>query len=105
MRIYWTIKSIPELSGLPREVRKKNYNEALRRLKTHRAFWAGGLVYIAVLLSVSYLLEMLYTGDKSGPWSFLRLIIATIPASLIWTQINIHLLRKYYKPLLSRQAE
>lgn len=105
MRIYWTIKAIPELKGLPRDVRKRNYNEALRRLKKHREFWAGALVYIAVLFSVSFLLETIYTGDKSGMWSFCRLMIATIPASLIWTQINIYLLRKHYKTLLSRQAE
>ncbi|HAW6108451.1 TPA: hypothetical protein JL428_004765 [Escherichia coli] len=40
MKIYWTRKSIPELSALPPSLRKKNFTDAYNAASSHIAYSA-----------------------------------------------------------------
>jgi len=41
MRIYWSLKSIPELSDLPSEERRRVWRAAYWKTARHWQFWAG----------------------------------------------------------------
>ena len=52
MQIYWTLKSIPELSGLPSEERMRVWRAAYWKTKRHWQFWAG-LVGLGLCAGIS----------------------------------------------------
>src|SRR5215475_3779534 len=41
MRIYWSLKSVPELSDLPSEERRRVWRAAYWKTARHWQFWAG----------------------------------------------------------------
>lgn len=61
MKIYFTKKSIPELSELPPDLRRKNFKDAYNAISTHIEFWVGaGIAFICILfflesMIISYL--------------------------------------------------
>ncbi|HBJ5625423.1 TPA: hypothetical protein LCR10_003871 [Salmonella enterica subsp. enterica serovar Hvittingfoss] len=46
MKLYWTLKSIPELTDLPANLRNKNFKDAYNALYTHFEYWAGTRIQI-----------------------------------------------------------
>jgi len=52
MQIYWTLKSIPELSALPPGERGRVWRVAYRETKRHWQYWAG-LVGVGLCVGIS----------------------------------------------------
>lgn len=51
MKIYWTRKSIPELSALPPSLRKKNFTDAYNAASSHIEYWIGaGVSFISMMI-------------------------------------------------------
>ena len=51
MQIYWTLRSIPELSGLPSDERRRVWWDAYRKTTRHWQYWAG-LVGMAACMEI-----------------------------------------------------
>ncbi|EOW4444279.1 hypothetical protein ACXGP8_004631, partial [Escherichia coli] len=51
MKIYWTRKSIPELSALPPSLRKKNFTDTYNAASSHIEYWIGaGVSFISMMI-------------------------------------------------------
>jgi hypothetical protein len=91
MKIYWTLKSIPELSGLPSGERGRVWRAAHWKMMRHGhwQYWAG-LVAFYLCLKIG---EHIY--DRIGGY------IGVAVGSFIFSQVSIHLARPYIRALLS----
>ncbi|EBK1959735.1 hypothetical protein LZ92_23795 [Salmonella enterica] len=45
MKIYWTLKSISELTNLPPNLRNKNFKDACNALPAHVEYRAGAAIF------------------------------------------------------------
>jgi hypothetical protein len=62
MRIYWTLKSIPELTLLSGPERRKVWRSAYRKTLSHSQIWVG-LFLLSLFVSISaYLGELCGSG-------------------------------------------
>ncbi|MBK0167488.1 hypothetical protein [Klebsiella sp. S69] len=84
MKIYWTLKSIPELSQLPLKERGKRWRCAYWRTFRHWETW-GALVLMA-----------LFTGSGSYFFSGFGSAVMAGTGGFIYSQIVIYVARKYY---------
>jgi hypothetical protein len=92
MQIYWTLKSIPELSGLPLKERMRVWRAAHWKITRHWQYWAS-LVGIGL-------------GVEIGQHIYARLgsFIGGVVGVFIFSQVSIHLVRPYIRDLLSDEA-
>lgn len=104
MKIYWSGKDIPELAGLPASVGHKNYKEARSRANSHVETWLGGVVYLGVMVGLSVVFDRVFPGKGTFAHSFVTIICALLPATFIWNQITIYVMRKYYTHILVRRS-
>jgi hypothetical protein len=93
MQIYWTLKSIPELSGLPIKERRRVWRAALRKIRIrHWQYWAS-LVGIALCVEIGQHIYAHLGGS-----------IGAVVGAFIFSQVSIHLARPYIRDLLSDEA-
>jgi hypothetical protein len=92
MQIYWTLKSIPELSGLPSDERRRVWLDA-RRLMVRRSwqFWVSVFGSLTVCITIG---DMLIGHPPLG--AFIGLVVATW---INW-QISVYVVRPYVRTLL-----
>ena len=91
MQIYWTLKSVPELSGLPTDdERRRVWRDAYRKL-TRRSwqFWVS-LVGFGLCVHIG---DHIYYGIGG--------LIGVVVGVFIFSQVQIHLARPYIRALLS----
>lgn len=100
MKIYFRRRSIPELKDLPSDLRRRNYSDAFRMIRSHYQFWVGMIIYLALVLCFMSVFSRLFPHADA----FVKSIVSVMPCVIIWNQINIHLMRKYYKHILERRA-
>lgn len=94
MRIYWRLGSVPELENLPREERGRAWRRAYGKTFRHWQTWAGVIACGACAA----------TGGAIGATFGLPMIGAGIGGGIggfIFSQIVIHVARRYYADLLS----
>lgn len=103
MKIYWTKKSIPELTNLPKHIRKRNYQEARRKASAHYEHWLGALLFVALIFILQALFYKIVP-CKNGFWPALARAAFSVPvAALAWEQCTIYVMRKYYPHILIRK--
>ena len=88
MQIYWTLKSVPELSGLPWEERGRVGRAASWKIARHWQFWVSS-VGIGLCAHI---------GDIYGR---IGGYIGAVVGAFIFSQVQIHLARPYIRALLS----
>ncbi|WP_313715285.1 hypothetical protein [Atlantibacter hermannii] len=88
MRIYWTLKSIPELSNLQVQERRKRWKRVYKSCFRHWETWAG--------LTLGGLLAGLGSYFYTFPGSFIGGFIG----GSIYFQIVVYVALKYYRNLL-----
>lgn len=88
MRIYWTLKSIPELSHLSSRERRKRWRSVYRSAFRHLETWSG-LALVGILGGVG--------SHFFGPVGAAALAGA---GGLFYGQIVIYVARKYYRQRL-----
>ena len=89
MQIYWTLKSIPELSGLPLGERMRVWRAAHWNIYRHWQFWAS-LVGMVLCMGIG---RHIY--DRIGGY------IGVVVGSFIFSQVSAHLARPYIRAYLS----
>ncbi len=95
MKFYWTTRSIPELTQLPTEERKKVWQYHSCRCFQHRETWIGVLVIILLTLS-GWLLGAVLTEDaiQKKAWKEVLGMFGGIVGSLLFMQIVVGVVRK-----------
>ncbi len=63
-------------------------------------FWLGLLVYFVLMLFFMALFRHFFPDANT----FLSSVVSVLPSVIIWNQINITLMRKYYKHILERRS-
>jgi hypothetical protein len=96
MQIYWSLKSIPELSGLPRAERGRRWRAAYRKTFRHWQTW----VSLLALGLCSVLGE--YLGSLTGS-QFIGSVVGAGVGGLIYGQVATELARPYLRSLSSVQ--
>ena len=91
MQIYWTLKSIPELSGLPLGERMRVWRAASWKTTRHWQFWAG-VVASYLCLKIG---EHIY--DHIGGF------VGVAVGAFIIGQVQAHLARPYLRATLLHQ--
>ena len=98
MRIYWTIKSIPELAGLPPDQQRRLWREGYWQAFRHWSMWVS---LAAVGLGAGI-------GSYLGPLSGLQVVgaalggaIGSFPASIVSTE----LVRRHLRARASREGD
>jgi hypothetical protein len=111
MRIYWSLKSAPELAALTRKERRRVHEECLRRLFWHAP--AGCRSITAYLAQMFILAGTMFVGIsifgafgiKSNFWIFLALAFIGGPVgSFVFSQLAIPVLRPFYPELIDKNA-
>jgi hypothetical protein len=96
MQIYWTLKSIPELSGLPSDDERRRVwwdaNGKMRRRSWQ--YWVSFVGIFAVCIEI---------GDVLIGYHPLGAVIGLFVGGLIQTHISLHLVRPYIRTLLSAE--
>jgi hypothetical protein len=95
MQIYWTLKSVPELSGLPLKERMRVWRDAHREM-TRRS----GLHYVSL---VGIFAVCIFGGDALIGHDPLGSLIGLIVGILIHTNISLRLARPYIRATLLHQ--
>ncbi|MGE0969206.1 hypothetical protein ACQFN5_04035 [Klebsiella sp. WOUb02] len=103
MKIYWAKKSIPELAGLPRDLRRKNFKDAYNAISTHIEYWVGAGVAFLFILFFFRVYDYLLPGQNSFPRDIVRTVVVVYPAMLIWFQFSVYGMRKHYRHILERE--
>ncbi|WP_416414347.1 hypothetical protein [Pantoea sp. App145] len=88
MKIFWSLRSIPELSQLPSKECGKRWNEVYALTFRHWETWAG-LALCALLCGM---------GVKF--FGIPGVIIMGAIAGFLYSQVVIHVARKYYRQRL-----
>lgn len=89
MRIYWTLKSIPELSKLSTDERVKRWRRTYKSTFRHWETWAG-----LVLMG-------LFSGMGSHFFGWVGTAVMCGLGGELYSQIVIYTARKYYRHRLS----
>jgi len=91
MQIYWTLKSIPELSGLPSGERGRVWRTAYWKIIRHWQYWAS-LLGIGLCVKIGAML----IGNLGA-------YIGGVVCALIHVQVVVHLARPYIRAALLHQ--
>jgi hypothetical protein len=109
MRIYWSLKSVPELAALTRKERRRVHEECLRRhfwrapascrsITAHLAqiFILAGIMFVCISISGA-------CGMKPNFWIFLVSAFIGMPAgSFVFSRIAIPVLRPFYREFIEK---
>lgn len=104
MKIYWTKKSIPELTNLPPIIRNKNYKDAYSAISTHIEYWIGAGIALAWILFFFRVYDYLLPGQNNFPRDAVRTLCVVCPGVMIWNQFAIYGMRKHYRHILQREG-
>ncbi|EBW7490464.1 hypothetical protein RG950_002618 [Salmonella enterica] len=105
MKLYWTLKSIPELTDLPANLRNKNFKDAYNALYTHFEYWAGIVIFFICYIIFSRAYNYLFPAQLIFPYSIIRDLLTLSPGLVIWYQFIIYGVRKHYRHILERGKE
>lgn len=105
MKLYWTLKSIPELTDLPANLRNKNFKDAYNALYTHFEYWAGIVIFFICSIIFSRAYHYLFPAPLIFPYSIIRDLLTLSPGLVIWYQFIIYGVRKHYHHILERGKE
>lgn len=103
MKIYWTIKSIPELADLPPQLRKKNFKDAYSAISTHIEHWAGPTIGFICIVFFFRVYDYFLPNQNTFPRCIISTLCVICPGIFIWNQIIIYGIRKHYHHLLERE--
>ena len=100
IKIYWTKKSIPELTKLSPVQRKRNYREAAKLASTHREYGIGIGIFALLIL----ILSMLFKSSIPDPElrDVLRGCLTILHAAYVFVQFRIYAMRKHYRHILMK---
>ncbi|HFW3114511.1 TPA: hypothetical protein ACIVNJ_004989 [Salmonella enterica subsp. diarizonae serovar 61:r:-] len=102
MKLYWTLKSIPELTDLPANLRSKNFKDAYNALYTRFEYWAGIVIFFICNITLSRVYNYLFPTQLVFPYSIIRDLLPLFPGLVIWYQFIVHGVRKHYRHILER---
>ncbi|MBZ9582908.1 hypothetical protein [Klebsiella quasivariicola] len=102
MKIYWTRKSIPELTDLPPRLRNKNFKDAHNAISTHIEYWAGAAIAVICNLIIFRIYEYFFPAQNTFPYNIVRMLCVICPGMIIWYQFCIYGMRKHYRHILER---
>lgn len=102
MKLYLTLKSIPELTDLPTNIRKKNFKEACHALPAHITFWAGAAVAVICNIIFSTVYDYYFPGRNIWPYNITRGFCVVFPGMILWYQFNVYIMRKHYRHILEQ---
>lgn len=105
MKLYWTLKNIPELTDLPANLRNKNFKDAYNALYTHFEYWAGIVIFFICNIIFSRAYHYLFPVQLIFPYSIIRDLLTLSPGLVIWYQFIIYGVRKHYRHILERGKE
>lgn len=105
MKLYWTLKNIPELTDLPANVRNKNFKDAYNALYVHSEYRAGFVIFFICNIIFSRAYNYLFPAQLIFPYSIIRDLLTLSPGLVIWYQIIIYGVRKHYRHILERGKE
>ncbi|HFW3091520.1 TPA: hypothetical protein ACIBE3_005291, partial [Salmonella enterica subsp. enterica serovar Reading] len=105
MKLYWTLKSIPELTDLPANLRNKNFKDAYNALYTHFEYWAGVVIFFICNIIFSKVYNYLFPAQLIFPGSIIRDLPPLFTGLVIWYQFIIYAVRKHYRHILERGKE
>ena len=98
MRIYWTVRQIPELAALPRAERGVVWRRAYARAFRHWQTWAG-LVSCGALAGVGG-----YVGGLLGH-AYVGAGVGGGVGGFVFWQVVIHVILSHYKHLLTSDGD
>lgn len=93
MQIYWTLKGIPELSGLSRQERGSRWRMAVRKTFRHWQIWLAIAAFAACIWLATYfggLIDMDALGAALGGGA----------GGFMFSQVTNAVARKYYRHIL-----
>ncbi len=94
MQIYWTLKSIPELSGLPRAARGRAWRAVSWKTFRHWQTWVS-LAGLALCSGIGVYLASLI--DPSTTSLIIGGVIASGPAGFVYGQVVTAMARPYLR--------
>jgi hypothetical protein len=101
MKIYWTLKDVPELSGLPSEERMRVWRAAHGKLIRHWQYWAG-LVGVGLCAGISvHIGGLIGAGVHIG--GLIGVGVGGFVGGFIFDQVSKHLARPYIRATLLHQ--
>ena len=74
--IYWSIRSLPEVSGLSRAEQKAAWKACYRKAYGQWQFWLGGGIVLAVVAVPHFIARYLFFGWYFHDYSLTSLIVA-----------------------------
>ncbi|MEK7993726.1 MAG: hypothetical protein AAB403_07980 [Planctomycetota bacterium] len=99
MQIYWSLKSIPELSVLPRAERGRRWRAVSWKTFRHWQTWAS-LAGLALCSGLGVYLGALI--DPSTTSMIIGGVIAGVPAGFVYGQVVTVMARPYLHTFLAR---
>lgn len=102
MKIYWTRKSISELTDLTAVRRNKNYKAAFRAMTTHTEFWAGAGMALIWMVFASRVDHLFFASQVGFFHHLLSAVGILYPAFLISNQFTVYGMRKHYRHILEQ---
>jgi len=91
--IYWTLKHIPELDGLPSKLRGEAWRRVSRKTYRHWQTWVGLLACGACSASGTYL------GNQIGS-GLVGAMLGGALGGFLFGQVSIYVGRRYYRDIL-----
>ncbi len=99
MRIYWSLKSIPELSDLPNEERRQIWVATRRGPFRHWQYWAAVLGAFLVLMLLVPLVDVVQSmGSRIVIYSLALYVFV-----LFIRQVGFYFIRPYMREYLQRE--
>jgi hypothetical protein len=103
MQIYWSLKSIPELSGLPSEERRRLWHAALWKTTRHWQVWAATFVILFITAMAQTMAQKLLIGMGYRFGQGIGYAIGGGVGWAIYWQVLSHFARPYLRELLSEK--
>jgi len=88
MKIYWTLRNIPELSSVTAQERKRRWKQAYRSTFHHWETWVG------------LILSSVFGGIGAYYHQSLGTLIGGFIGGFVYSQVSIWVARKYYRHFL-----
>ena len=105
MPIYWTARSIPELSDLPKKERARVWQAARWKAMRHWQTWVSTALFIAAMLAVVQVAKLIDGGGWSAVMRFAVVALGVGGAFMIHFQVVSRLARPYAAEMQSDRFE
>jgi hypothetical protein len=107
MQFYWSLKSIPELSGLPPRERRRIWRAAYWKTFRHWQIWAAGIAILLFTLIGSWIDREWISPALVSPdrQTLIGALIGTFLGGSIFTQVTSHLARPYIRERLLQEPQ